>query len=162
MKIYFRDRSSPTDIATFNDHTNSPLKPKTMNLFNKSFKWIMLVSGLLTCTMFQGLFFPQTLLESNFGEGLQGPLAEIIVRNWSALIGLVGCLLIYGAFVESARGVVLVLAGASKTAFIALVLIYGKQYLGFGIGTAIILDSFWVALYLVYLLARSYKNSTTG
>ncbi len=113
----------------------------------------MLVSGLLTCTMFLGLISPSSSLQSNFGETMQGPLAEIIVRNWSALIGLMGLMLIYGAFVEPVRRFVLVMAGTSKVVFIALVLTYGRQYLGFGAGTAVVADTIMIVLYVAYLVA---------
>ena len=85
-----------------------------MHYFVSNFKWIMLVSGLLTCTMFQGLIWPQAALQANFGETMEGPLAEIIVRNWGALIGLMGLMLIYGAFAASVRRFTLVVAGTSK------------------------------------------------
>ena len=118
----------------------------------EKFKWIMLVSGLLTCTMFLGLVSPRSSLESNFGQTLDGPVAEIIVRNWSALIGLVGIMLIYGAFVEPVRRFALAIAGASKLIFIGLILIYGRQFLGFNAGVAVVADSVMVALYAAYLL----------
>jgi len=54
-----------------------------MRFFVEKFKWLMLVSGLLTCTMFLGLLSPAASLQSNFGETLHGPVAEIIVRNWN-------------------------------------------------------------------------------
>lgn len=134
-----------------------------MRFFVSNFKWVMLVSGLLTCTMFQGFISPQSLLHSTFGETMQGPLAEIIVRNWGALIGLVGIMLIYGAFKASVRQFVLVIAGMSKIIFIGLVLLYGKQYMGFGAGTAVIADSIMVVLYIIYLLlVRSPKLSGTS
>ena len=123
-----------------------------MRFFVEKFKWIMLASGLLTCTMFFGFVSPQASMESNFGETMKGPLAEIIVRNWSALIGLMGITLIYGAFVESLRRFALVIAGASKAIFIALVLIFGKQFLGFGAGVAVVADSIMVVMYAAYLL----------
>ena len=41
---------------------------------------------------------PQSALHSIFGSTLDGPLAEIVVRNWGALITLIGAMLIYGAF----------------------------------------------------------------
>lgn len=127
-----------------------------MRFFVSNFKWIMLVSGLLTCTMLLGLVAPQSSLESNFGETIQGPLAEIIVRNWSALIGLMGIMLIYGAFAEPVRKFALVIAGTSKAVFIGLVLCCGKQYMGFGAGTAVIADLIMIVLYIAYLLlARS-------
>jgi hypothetical protein len=49
-------------------------------------KWIMLVSGALTCTMVYAAIAPQAALRSTFGESLEGPLAEIIVRNWGGLV----------------------------------------------------------------------------
>ena len=52
-----------------------------MRWFVRNFKWVMLVSGLLTLTMVQAAFAPQAALRSIFGESLDGPLAEIVVRN---------------------------------------------------------------------------------
>jgi hypothetical protein len=123
-----------------------------MRFFISNFKWIMLISGLLTCTMLQALISPQASLISNFGQTIDVPLAEIIVRNWGALIGLVGIMLIYGAFTESVRRFVLVIAGSSKIIFILLVISSNESYMGFGVGTAVIVDSIMVALYTAYLL----------
>lgn len=133
---------------------------ESMNFFVSNFRWIMLVSGLLTCTMFLGFVSPRSSLQSNFGESIEGSLGEIIVRNWSALIGLMGIMLIYGAFVEPVRRFALVIAGTSKVVFIALVLIYGKQYMSFGAGTAVIADSIMIVLYAAYLLL-SRRGTTT-
>lgn len=59
-----------------------------MNVIAANIRWIMLVSGALTCTMLYAAIAPQAALRSSFGETLEGPLAEIVVRNWGALIGL--------------------------------------------------------------------------
>lgn len=56
-------------------------------------KWIMIVSGVLTSTMFYAAISPAAALESTFGESLNGPLAELIVRNWAALIARGGVML---------------------------------------------------------------------
>jgi len=45
-------------------------------------KWIMILAGLLTSTMIYAAISPAKALESTFGESLNGPLAELIVRNW--------------------------------------------------------------------------------
>src|SRR5262245_48320775 len=79
-------------------------------------KGIMLVSGALTCTMLYAA------LRSTLGEALSGPLAEIVVRNWGALIALVGGMQIYGAFDPPGRPLILSVAGLSKLVFIGLVL----------------------------------------
>jgi hypothetical protein len=132
-----------------------------MHFFVSSFKWVMLISGLLTCTMFLALFSPQASLKSNFAETIEGPVEEIIVRNWGALIGLVGIMLIYGAFNASVRKFTLVVAGISKIIFISLVLSSGISYWGLGAGTAVIADSVMIVLYVAYLLlSRSSKLAT--
>lgn len=64
----------------------------------RNMRWIMLVSGGLTATMVQAAITPDPALQSNFGETVSGPLAHLVVRNWGALIALVGGMLIYGAF----------------------------------------------------------------
>jgi len=46
-------------------------------------------------------------LRSNFGVALEGPVSEIVVRNWGALIGLVGAMLIYVAIAVDAAWVML-------------------------------------------------------
>ena len=123
-----------------------------MRFFISNFKWVMLASGLLTFTMLQALIAPHASLQSNFGQSIEGNLFEIIVRNWGALIGLVGIMLIYGAFMEPVRRFVLVIAGSSKIIFILLVLSSNESYMGFGAGTAVIVDSIMVVLYIAYLL----------
>ncbi len=130
-----------------------------MRFFVSNFKWIMLISGLLTCSMFLGLFSPESSLKSNFGENLEVGPQNIIVRNWSALIGLMGVMLIYGAFKPAVRKFSLTIAGLSKVIFIILVLYFGNQYMGFGAGTAVIIDSVMVFLFILYLLfSRSIKT----
>jgi hypothetical protein len=124
-----------------------------MRFFLTNFKWVMLISGLLTCTMFLALFSPQASLKSNFAETIEGPVEEIIVRNWGALIGLIGIMLIYGAFNTAVRRFTLVIAGISKIIFISLVLSSGISYSGLGAGTAVIADSVMVVLYIAYLLS---------
>ena len=117
-----------------------------------NFKWIMLVSGTLTCTMVYAAIAPRAALRSTFGDTLEGPLAEIVVRNWGALITLVGAMLIYGAFNPAMRPLVLTIAGVSKLIFIGLVLAYGRQYLGGQAGLSIAIDLVMVALFTAYLI----------
>jgi hypothetical protein len=124
-----------------------------MNWIFRNFKWFMVVSGALTCTMVFAAFAPQAALRSTFGETLQGPVADIVVRNWGALIALVGLMLIYGGFRPAVRPLVLTVAGASKVVFIALVLSHGSRYLGYQAGIAIAVDAVWVVLFAWYLWA---------
>jgi hypothetical protein len=123
-----------------------------MNWIVANIKWLMLVSGALTCTMLYAAIAPQPALQSNFGEVLEGPVAEIVVRNWGALIGLVGAMLIYGAFNPASRPMALMAAGVSKLTFIALVLVHGQQYLGQQVGIAVAVDAVWVLLFAGYFV----------
>ena len=123
-----------------------------MNFIATNIRWIMLVSGVLTCTMAYAAIAPATALYSTFGETLEGPLAEIIVRNWAALITLMGVMLIYGAFNLAVRSLVLTVAGASKLIFAVLVLSQGTRYLGQQAGIAVAIDLIWVVLFACYLL----------
>ena len=116
-------------------------------------RWIMLVSGVLTATMVQAAIAPDSALQSNFGETVSGPLAHLVVRNWGALIALVGGMLIYGAFNPPQRSLVLIVAGASKIIFIMLVLSEGTRFLSHQAGVAIAIDSVMVLLFGWYLLA---------
>jgi len=50
------------------------------------------VSGVLTCTMVYAAIAPQEALRSTFGETLDGPVADIVIRNWGVLITLVGAM----------------------------------------------------------------------
>jgi hypothetical protein len=124
-----------------------------MNAVTAHIKWIMLVSGALTCTMVYAAIAPQAALHGTFGETLDGPLAEVVVRNWGALITLVGLMLIWGAFNPPVRSLVLAVAGASKLVFAGLVLAHGGRYLSQGAGIAIAVDLLWVVLFAWYLVS---------
>lgn len=116
-------------------------------------QWIMLVSGVLTATMIFAAIAPQAALRQTFGETLEGPLVEVVVRNWGALIASVGGLLIYGAYDEPSRPLILIFAGATKVIFIALVVAQGGRYLRKQAGVAVIVDVIIVALFATYLVA---------
>jgi hypothetical protein len=113
---------------------------------------IMIVSGVLTLTMFYAAIAPEAALRSTFGEALTGPVAEVVVRNWGALIALVGAMLIYGARKPAVRPMTLVVAGASKAIFIALVLSQGARFLGRQAGIAVAVDLMWVVVFAAYLV----------
>jgi hypothetical protein len=129
-----------------------------MKLLRQSIKWVMLICGLLTCTMFYAVIAPQWAMQSYFGQTLEGPLAELIVRNWGALIGLMGVLLIYGALREQARTIALLVAGTSKLIFIGLVFSVGQPFLRFQVGISAAVDTVMVVLFAAYLLQGLQKT----
>jgi hypothetical protein len=123
-------------------------------------KWIMLITGILTASMFYNAIAPDAALRSSFGQGLEGPLAELIVRNWGVLVGLVGLMLIYGAFVPPARRLVLSVAALSKAAFVILLLTVGHDYLGQRIGVALWVDGLEALIFVTYLLGTRHLART--
>ena len=127
-----------------------------MNWLVRSMKWIMLVTGLLTASMFNYAISPQSALTADFGHGIDEPLAVLIVRNWGVLVGLVGLMLIYGAFVPPARRLAISVAALSKAAFVLLVLTEGSVYLSQRIRFAVIVDGFEVLLFVAYLLSTRH------
>lgn len=131
-----------------------------MEFITRNFKWVMLVSGILTATMFYGLFAPQAALESMFGVSFDGTLQSIIVRSWSALVGLIGIVLIYGALIEKHRVFCAVIAALSKAIFVSLVLIFG-QALWAKVAPAITLDIVVVVLTIVFLVTVRGKRALT-
>ena len=133
-----------------------------MKLIHKSIKWLMLVSGALTCTMFYAAVAPEASLLSSFGQSIDGPVAQIVVRSWGILVGMVGLLLIHGALNEPTRSLTLVFAGASKVAFIALVLSIGQQFLQFQVGIAVAVDLVMVTLFALYLVSTRQQPHTAA
>lgn len=123
-----------------------------MNAISTRIKPIMLLAGVLTCTVVYAVFAPAAALQGMFGEALSGPLAEIIVRNWGALVTIGGAMLIWGAFNPPVRGLVLLAVGTSKLIFIALVLTYGRAALTAQGAVTIAVDALWVVLFALALI----------
>ncbi len=128
-----------------------------MSIVVENVQWIMLVSGLLTLTMLQAVFSPRTAMQAIFGEEVAGPAAELVVRNWGALIAGGGAMLIYAAFNADWRPLVLIFTGVGKLMFIALVLSHGRKFLSRQAGVAVALDSVMVVLFAAYLLSPEAK-----
>jgi hypothetical protein len=114
---------------------------------------IMILSGVLTLTMVYAVIAPEAALRSTFGESVTGPVANIVVRNWGALIALIGAMLIYAAGKPALRPLALTIAGASKAVFIALVLSHGGRFLPYQAGIAVVVDLLWVVVFAAYLFA---------
>ena len=120
----------------------------------------MLLSGVLTMTMFYGLFAPEAALESMFGTSFNGTLENIVMRSWSALVGLIGVILIYGFFSQKNRVFSISIAAFSKLIFVTLVLLYGQEFLG-TIAPAIAMDSVVIILSGVYLFSVYMQRKIT-
>jgi len=121
-------------------------------------RWIMMVSGALSCTMLYASFAPHAMLLKNFDMTFTGPAVEVVVRNWGALITLTGLMVIYGAFRPAVRTFALVVSGAGKLVFIGLVLRYGRELLDGPLAVAVGIDSVIVLLY-IWCLASARRSA---
>jgi hypothetical protein len=137
------------------------MKRRAMSWIVNRIKWIMLISGALTCTMLYAAVAPQAALHSTFGQTLEGPIAEIVVRNWGALITLVGVMLIYGAYRPASRPFIVSVAGVSKLIFIGLVIAQGSHFLGQQVVVAAAIDLVAVILFTVYLVSARQSQVPT-
>lgn len=112
---------------------------------------ILLISGVLTCTLLYAAVAPQAAVLSMFGAPLaEGALVEIVVRSWGLLIALLGAMLIYAAFRPALRPLVLSVAGLSKLFFVGLLLVLGGEFLT-KTWSVIAIDGLAVLLYALCL-----------
>jgi hypothetical protein len=125
-------------------------------------KTIMVVSGVMTFSMVYAAIAPEAALRSMFGETLTGPVAEIVVRTWGAMIAVLGAALIYGAYRPAVRSLVLIVAAISKTVFVVLLLVHGRAHFAHGAGVAVWVDSGMVLLYVSYLATRPRVSPLTA
>ena len=88
----------------------------------------MLVTGVMTALVGLGLLAPAQVQQAMFGALSDNPLALLLTRGWSGLVGLMGILLIIGARRPALRTFCLNVSGGSKAMFIAMVLIWGQAF----------------------------------
>ena len=116
----------------------------------KIVKWTMLVSGVMTFTMIYAAIAPRAALRSMFGQTLDGPAAEVVVRNWGSLIAAIGVALIYGALHPPSRRLALILAASTKAFFVAtLLVVYG---LDGQLIAPVVVDGLMVVAFIVFLV----------
>lgn len=122
-----------------------------MNWIVAKIKWIMLLSGVLTCAALYVAVVPKEALRYLFGKTITGALSEVVVRDWAFLYASVGGMLIYAAFHPPCRAMVLVVAGVSKLVFLGLVLGFGRRFLEEKVSIVMGVDMVMVALFVAFL-----------
>jgi hypothetical protein len=122
-----------------------------MDILVAEFKWVMLVGGVLTCSMWLAVFAPQRAIRLLVGEAPSGELPTMLARCFGVMVGLNGVMLIWGAFHPEVRPVVLTYAILGKAAFVALVAPNGRWRGKAMVG--LVVDSVLVVLFAAYLLA---------
>jgi hypothetical protein len=115
-------------------------------------KWIMLISGILTCTIFIYVVAPNYAATSGFGQPLADPLSNLMARSWGMMVGLFGIMLIYAAFRPPLQRFALTFVALGKAGFVLLLLTVGKVFLNQQMGFAVYADGLEVVLYVCCLL----------
>ena len=116
--------------------------------------WVLIVCGALTATMLLPMLAPRFAFGNMFGEMADGPLGDLLMRNWGQMIFATGLMLIYAAYHEEARLPILLFASFTKLTFATLVLSKGAHYAR---KPAILIaagDLTMVGLFLWYLMSR--------
>ena len=95
---------------------------------------------------------PRYATNTMFGEALDGPLANLVVRNWGQMIFASGLLLIWAAYDPASRTPILLFSIFGKLTFIGLVVREGGRWAKKSAMVAAIGDLGLVALFVWYLL----------
>ena len=99
-----------------------------MSWITTNIHWVLIVCGALTATMLLPFIAPRFAFENMFGEAANGPLGNLLMRNWGQMIFATGLLLIYAAYHEEARLPILVFAAFGKLTFASLVVSSVSQF----------------------------------
>lgn len=124
-----------------------------MSVLTNNIQWVLLICGLLTFSMIQGVFAPRFTMRAYFGEAPDSPAADALMRSWSALVAFSGIFLIYAGYTPAVREAAVAVVGAGKLFFVVLLLSQPKRFFRGQAVTAVILDSLMVIIFAVYLYA---------
>lgn len=122
-----------------------------MGMLVDNIQWVLLVAGLLTCSMIQATLAPRATVRTYFGEAPDSPQFDLVVRNWGMLIAAAGGLLIWASFAPEVRLAAIALAIVTKIAFIALML--GSGVMKRQAWVALVVDAIMIVLFAAYLIA---------
>ena len=126
-----------------------------MSVLTDNMQWVLLICGLLTFSMIQGVFAPRFTMRAYFGEAPDSYASDALMRSWSALVAFSGLFLIYAGYTPAVRDAVVAFVGAGKLFFVVLLLCQPKRFFRGQAVTAIILDSLMVIIFVAYLFAKS-------
>jgi len=124
-----------------------------MNWIVQHYQSVLVVSGLLTLTMLQFVFAPTRSQRSTYGEALEGPLADVVVRGWGLLISLTGGMLVWAAFHPETRPLAVGVAVISKVFYMGSLVAKGGRFLKGFAGVTVLVDAVMVALLVTGLMA---------
>ncbi len=122
-----------------------------MSWIAANIRWILIVCGVATSSMFSMAVAPRFAVRYVFGEEASGAVSDVMARTWGVMIFASGVALVFAAFDVSVRTPVMVLAIVGKAAFSASVLMSNlRKQRAFAMALA---DLVMVALFAWYLVA---------
>lgn len=124
-----------------------------MDILVDNIQWVLLVCGLMTFSLVQGIVAPRSIWRTWFGEAEPSAAATLLMRSWASLVAFGGLFIIYAAFTPEVRSAALVMVGAGKAMFVTLILADAKRFLKGQAVLAVVVDSLMVAIFAAYLLA---------
>ncbi len=124
-----------------------------MDWIVEHYQVVLVVSGLLTLTMLQFVLAPTRSQRSTYGEALEGPLADVVVRGWGLLISLTGGMLVWAAFHPETRPLAVGVAVISKVFYMGSLVAKGGRFLKGFAGVTVLFDAVMVALLVTGLMA---------
>ncbi len=124
-----------------------------MNILIDNMQWVLLVCGLMTASLVQGIIAPKSIWRTWFGENEPNPTAVMLMRSWSTMVVISGVFLIYAGFHPEMRPPALLVAGVGKAMFVILILSDAKRFLKGQAVLAVVVDSLMVVIFAAYLLA---------
>jgi hypothetical protein len=124
-----------------------------MNILIDNMQWVLLVCGLMTASLVQGIIAPKSIWRTWFGENEPNPTAVMLMRSWSTMVVISGVFLIYAGFHPEMRTPALFVAGVGKAMFVILILSDAKRFLKGQAVLAVVVDSLMVVIFAAYLLA---------
>jgi hypothetical protein len=125
-----------------------------MNWIASSIFWVLLISGIATCSMVLQAFAPRFVVRFIFGDDIATASGLLMARSWGAMVFVSGLLLIASAYHPEFRLPVLLNAIAGKLSFTLFVLANGRRYLARPAFAMALADLVMVALFAWYLAAR--------
>lgn len=124
-----------------------------MGILVDNIQWVLLVCGLMTFSLVQGIVAPKSVWRTWFGEAEPSAGATMLMRSWASLVAFSGLFLIYAGFHPEVRPAALVVVGAGKAMFVTLILSDAKRFLKGQAVLAVVVDSVMVVIFAAYLLA---------
>lgn len=124
-----------------------------MGILVDNIQWVLLVCGLATFSLVQGVVAPKAIWRTWFGETDPSAAAVMVLRSWSSMVAINGALLMYAAFTPDVRPPVLIAAGVGKAIFVALIVSDAKRFFKGQAQLAAIVDALMVVIFAAYLLA---------